>query len=128
MKRKAAHKYRAGLIRRARDLRQSGSPVEKIFWRALRSHPDQEKFRFRYQHPIFQYVVDFISLSAKLVVEVDGSSHDATFAQDVVRQKHLEDLGYQVLRVSNSDVLGDVSSVAAWVYEQAKLRLVELQK
>jgi len=67
--------------------------------------------KFRRQHPVEPYVVDFLCASAKLVIELDGESHDGRLRYDDRRTQHLEDLGFQVLRVTNDDVLTNLDGV-----------------
>jgi very-short-patch-repair endonuclease len=78
-------------------------------WRLLRENFASE--RFRRQVPLRQYIADFASHSAKLVVEIDGGEHDE--ARDAVRTKVIEREGYQMLRFWNNDVLGNPSGVLA---------------
>jgi len=61
-------------VDRARELRRNETAAEKRIWSRLRAHRFQG-FKFRRQHPIGRYVVDFVSLGAHLVIEVDGDSH-----------------------------------------------------
>jgi very-short-patch-repair endonuclease len=81
--------------------------------------------RVRRQHPIGPYVVDFCVPSARLVVEVDGRSHDGRGAYDARRQRHLEEAGWQVLRVSNDDVLTDLDGVIDAVERAIAYRAIE---
>ncbi len=67
--------------------------------------------KFRRQHPIEPYVVDFLCASAKLVIELDGESHDGRDQYDNRRTQHLKDLGFRVLRVTNDDVLTNLDGV-----------------
>ena len=67
--------------------------------------------KFRRQHPIGPYSADFGCVSKRLVVELDGDYHDQVCEADLKRQKHLENLGWQVIRFSNDDVLQDVEAV-----------------
>ena len=119
----AKHKNSEGIVKRAKGLRQSGSMTERILWKALREHPEQKEIKFRFQHPLSRYVVDFACLSAKLVVEIDGLSHDGTDKQDTVRQAFIEGLGYRVIRFSNDDVLRGVEDVAETMRHEARERL-----
>ena len=57
------------------------------------------------------YVVDYLCASAKLVIELDGESHDGRGTYDERRTQHLEDLGFRVLRVTNDDVLTNLDGV-----------------
>lgn len=68
--------------------------------------------RFRRQIPVGPYCVDFICSSAKLVVELDGRSHEGRRKHDAKRTEYLNGQGLRVFRVTNDDVLDDVESVA----------------
>ena len=98
------------MIHRARDLRQTSTPPEQLLWIALRNG-QIGGLKFRRQHPIGAYVVDFYCHAAALVVEVDGMSHDDKMQQDARKTKHLEQQGLQVLRVTNEDVMRDLDAV-----------------
>jgi ATP-dependent DNA helicase RecQ len=80
------------MIGRARGLRQTNTPPEQLLWLALRNGQIGGA-KFRRQHPIGPYVVDFFCQSAKLVVEVDGVSHDDKAVQDAAKSRHLETQG-----------------------------------
>ncbi len=98
------------MIDRARDLRQTETPPEQLLWLALRNG-QIGGLKFRRQHPIGPYVVDFYCHGARLVVEVDGMSHDDKIVQDVAKTKHIETQGLRVLRVMNEDVMRDLDAV-----------------
>ena len=100
------------MIRRARDLRQTDTPPEDLLWLALRNG-QIGGMKFRRQHPVGSYVVDFYCHAAKLVVEVDGMSHDDKLSQDAQRTKHIEGQGLRVLRVTNEDVMHDLDAVVS---------------
>ena len=102
---------RQHMIRRARQLRRDQTHPERVLWYALRSRR-LESFKFRRQRPMGRYVVDFVCLEHKLIIELDGDSHDQfNYNHDIDRQAWLESQGYRVLRVSNDDVLNDMESV-----------------
>jgi very-short-patch-repair endonuclease len=71
--------------------------------------------KFRRQHPVGNFIVDFISLEAKLVVEIDGGQHDrdADRLADAQRTQYLEECGYKVLRFWNDEVLDNSDGVLA---------------
>jgi very-short-patch-repair endonuclease len=96
---------------RARELRANATSPERILWGMLRDR----RFagvKFRRQHPIGPYVVDFYCPSHGLVVELDGMSHDDRGISDHERQQYLENVArVRVFRVSNDDILGDRESV-----------------
>lgn len=68
-------------------------------------------FRFRRQRPIGPYIVDFVCLSARLVIEVDGGQHADDVAWDTARTRWLESQGYRVIRFWNNEVLGNPDGV-----------------
>jgi very-short-patch-repair endonuclease len=98
--------------KRARALRTNSTKAEQIIWRAVRAHR-LLGVGFRRQTPIGQYIVDFVSHSAKLVIEVDGGQHfdDAYEARDARRDKFLRSRGFRVLRFSNYDVMTNLEGV-----------------
>jgi very-short-patch-repair endonuclease len=98
------------MIRRARDLRQTGTTPEQLLWLALRNG-QIGGLKFRRQHPIGPCVVDFYCHSAGLVIEVDGMSHEDKIQRDVQRMKLIEAQGFRILRVTNEDVMRDLDAV-----------------
>ncbi|KPL67083.1 hypothetical protein SZ64_02605 [Erythrobacter sp. SG61-1L] len=107
------------VVYRARKLRREMTLPERMLWLALRVRP--EGLRFRRQHPIGPYVVDFCCLSARLVVEVDGKAHDVGCApeNDRGRDEFLQENGFRVLRVSAQRVLADVGGTAEAIVARA---------
>ena len=94
----------------AKALRGELTPAERAVWAALRGRR-LGGLRFRCQHPIGPFVLDFCCPAAKLVVEVDGAVHDNQQEQDAVRTEHLEQYGYRVIRFTNDQVLSDLDTV-----------------
>ena len=99
------------MIDRARDLRRANLSPEQLLWTALRNE-QIGGLKFRRQHPIGPYVVDFYCHGEHLVVEVDGFSHDEKAPEDAERTKFLEGRGLRVLRVTNDDVMSNLDGVA----------------
>ena len=95
---------------RARRLRRDATDAEAAMWRLLRAS-QLAGAKFRRQRPIGPYIVDFICLKLDLIIEVDGVSHDARLDADARRERHLAEMGYEVLRFTNSDVLWDMDAV-----------------
>ena len=93
----------------ARRLRRAMTDAERALWRHLRMRQIAGA-RFRRQHPIGPYVVDFVCLAHRLVIEVDGGQH-ADSMSDAARDAFLRTHGYQVLRFWNHDVLGNPEGV-----------------
>ena len=90
-------------------LRMRGEPTaaEIVLWEALRDK--KLGVRFRRQHAIDRFIVDFVCLPAKLIVELDGGSHDGLEGRDQERDAILKSAGFRVLRFPNEQVLKDVS-------------------
>ena len=87
-------------LRRAKRLRRGMSDEERVLWMLLRDRRFAD-FKFRRQVPLGDYVVDFVCLSAKLVVELDGSQHAELeqVAFDAQRAVYLEQAGFRVVRI-----------------------------
>jgi very-short-patch-repair endonuclease len=90
---------------RARALRASQTSAEAKLWQALRNRR-LARWKFRRQHPIDRYIVDFVTLDGKLIVEVDGVTHSepSEIQRDKTRSAVLEACGFFIVRVSNTDV------------------------
>jgi len=103
----------AGLTKRARELRAAGTNAEALLWEVLRNRGIGGA-KFRRQHQIGDYLVDFFSPEHRVVVEVDGGVHEnsAVKAKDISRQKWLEGQGFTVLRFTNEQVFGNIEHVA----------------
>jgi very-short-patch-repair endonuclease len=95
--------------RRARALRRDATEAERILWDALRSR--QARFKFRRQHPIPPFTVDFACVEARLVVEVDGGQHGG--AEDMARDALLTARGWVVRRYWNNEVIEGLEGVLA---------------
>ena len=100
-------------LERARELRSGSTDAERKLWSVLRGG-NIDGLKFRRQHSIPPYTVDFCCLSADLVVEVDGSQHSEE--SDCARTRFLESKGFTVLRFWDNDVLLKTDSVleAIW--------------
>ena len=100
----------------ARELRQNPTPAERILWEKLR-HNRLSSLQFRRQQVIDHYIVDFYCHSKALVVEVDGDIHDLQQEYDKERENYLLARGFYILRVSNDEVLGNLSGVLMKIVE-----------
>jgi very-short-patch-repair endonuclease len=98
--------------RLARKLRSGQTSAEARLWRGLLNR-QLEHWKFRRQQPVEGYIVDFVSLDAKLIVEVDGATHSTAteIARDAARTRVLETSGFFVIRVTNREVYDDLDSV-----------------
>lgn len=97
---------------RAKQLRRTMTPAETLLWRHLKANRT-DGLSFRRQAPFGRYIVDFVCLSAKLIVELDGYSHDFGVQQkdDKVRDAFFVAEGFRVLRFSNHDVTSNLEGV-----------------
>ena len=105
---KTAHPFNYELLKEmAKENRKHATQAEAALWEALRGSNLGEKFRR--QHIIGDFIVDFVSLSVKLVIEVDGGYHNDSEQKkaDELRTEFLEKAGFKVLRFTNEQVLQD---------------------
>jgi very-short-patch-repair endonuclease len=91
------------MLARARALRSNPTLAERRFWGMVRM--DRLGVRFRRQHRIGDYIVDFVCFDWRLIVELDGGQHAGQTAYDERRTVWLEQQGFQVMRFWNADVL-----------------------
>ncbi len=94
------------------DLRNNLTPAEAVLWTALKNKNLLGR-KFRRQHSIGNYIVDFYCPSEKLVIELDGADHFTPEGEDydIKRDKYLKSLGLNVLRIENEDVFENLSGV-----------------
>ena len=100
------------IIRRVRLLRKSMTFAESLLWMCLKKKQIQG-IRFRRQHPIRNFIVDFYCHSANLVIEIDGGVHqeEEQKERDENRTVDLKNLGLTIIRFSNSEVISDLDKV-----------------
>jgi very-short-patch-repair endonuclease len=94
----------------AQRLRKQMTPAEACLWQALRNY-QLEGLKFRRQHPLAGFVLDFYCPALRLVIEVDGEIHQQQHEADTARTEKLQHLGCTVLRFSNDDVLANLNTV-----------------
>ena len=94
----------------ARSLRRNQTEAEKVLWRQLRAK-QMLGYKFRRQFPIAPYIVDFVCLDLKLIIELDGSQHVEQAAADLTRTVFLNQCGFEVVRFWNNDVFEDFNGV-----------------
>jgi very-short-patch-repair endonuclease len=97
-----------GSPQRARRLRKNATDAEKVFWNSVRNQ--QMGTKFRRQWPIAGFVVDFVCLDRKLIVEIDGGQHLDNI-RDERRTVVLNELGFRVVRYWNHEVLANIAGV-----------------
>ena len=109
--------YNKNLKKHARELRKNMTDAERRLWSKIRRKQLKENQFYR-QKNIGDYIVDFYCPAAKLIVEIDGGQHYAeeNIVKDEARDKFLSDLGFRVLRFSNSDVFKNIEGVVTDIY------------
>jgi len=103
----------------ARALRQKQTDTERLIWGQLRSRRFL-KVKFRRQFPIGPYIVDFCSLTSKLIVELDGGQHGLNRLKDGKRTKYLEAEGFHVIRFWNHDVFKNLDVVLEQIQQKVQ--------
>jgi len=118
MKGQSNHSIIDSKIQRA--LRNAMTDAEIRLWQRLRGR-QVAGCKFRRQHPFLDYVLDFVCLEKRLVVDVDGGQHLES-ARDRVRDARLQESGFQVLRFWNNQVLQEMDAVveAIWTALQGE--------
>lgn len=102
----------------ARRLRRNMTPAEKKLWQALKGK-QLDGLKFRAQHPVGPFILDFYCPTCKLVVELDGSVHEGQANYDDARTQHLHHYNYRVIRFCNEEVLQNLPSVLKRILEAA---------
>ncbi|HEY0735688.1 MAG TPA: endonuclease domain-containing protein [Herpetosiphonaceae bacterium] len=95
---------------RASQFRQGQTQAEDVLWGRLRNR-QIGNFKFRRQHTIHGFIVDFCCLEKFLVIEIDGPIHQQQIEYDAQRSEILQRLGYQVIRYTNVQVMQNVETV-----------------
>lgn len=94
----------------AKQLRKQATDAENLLWKHLRRR-QIEGFKFRRQQPIGNYIVDFVCLATKIVIEIDGGQHAVYEESDKTREAWLRANGFRVLRFWNSELFENLEGV-----------------
>jgi very-short-patch-repair endonuclease len=109
---------------RAIQLRRNTTQPEQILWSIL-SRRQLGGLKFRRQHPIEPYIIDFYCPRVNLAIELDGESHEGRQAYDADRERFLRNLGLRIIRVTNDDVLNNLDGVAELILREATRQPLE---
>jgi very-short-patch-repair endonuclease len=104
------------IIAAARRLRQNLTPAEQKLWQALKNR-QLGGLRFRCQHPVSSFILDFYCPESHLAIELDGEIHEHQHEYDNERTAKLSRLGYRVLRFRNEAVMTDFENVLCQILE-----------
>jgi very-short-patch-repair endonuclease len=116
------HTQVTGTLReRAKQLRRTMTRAETLLWRHLKAHR-LARLSFRRQAPIGNYIADFVAHSCKLIVKVDGESHDfeERLRYDERRDRWFASRSYRVLRFTNDDVMQNLEGVLSSILQAAE--------
>ena len=105
-----------------KNRKQQTTEAEQILWEQLRTK--KLSFKFRRQHIVDEFIVDFICIEKRLIIEVDGKYHNTKEQQeaDELRTEILNTLGFKVIRFTNEEVIGDIDKVLKHISEELKHR------
>ncbi|MGR9107054.1 MAG: BREX-2 system adenine-specific DNA-methyltransferase PglX, partial [Gammaproteobacteria bacterium] len=106
----------AVLLAHARELRASQTDAESLLWRLFRDRRFGG-YKFRRQHPVSPYIVDFYCHEKRLAIELDGSQHLELAPKDALRSQALEKQGIRVLRFWNNQVLAETEAVLGVIWD-----------
>ena len=103
---------------RRQELRNNATPAEKLLWNVLQ-HSNLGGYKFRRQHSVGPYILDFYCPAAKLAVELDGDSHFTDEAMEYDRQRtdYLNGLNIRVIRFLNTEVYNNLQEVCEKILE-----------
>jgi len=102
--------------KRQRTLRKNMTDAERALWQALRGR-QVLGLKFRRQHPFGDYILDFVCLEHKLIIEVDGGQHSEQADYDERRTRELQKAGFRVLRFWNNEVLQNLEGVKEKIWQ-----------
>ena len=112
-----SHNYNQFSQFKAKDLRQNSTDAEMKLWQILRNN-QIHGLHFKRQKPIGKYIVDFVCLTKKIIIELDGGQHNEqnNIKYDEERTKYLSSLGFSVLRIWNNEIIENFEGTKEYLY------------
>jgi len=119
--------YNRHLQSYAKENKQNMTKAEACLWKYALSKRQMSGYAFRRQRPVLNYIVDFICLKLKLVIEVDGYTHQLreNEIKDAKRQREIEFMGFTVLFFKDEEVLNNMNQVRTAIQKQIEFILEE---
>lgn len=111
--------YNQKLKPRARELRKNQTHAEELLWKRIKGK-QVNGYQFLRQRPVANFIVDFLCLKLRLVIEIDGPIHIQNKGVDTFRQEQLELLGFMILRFSNEEIEENIDSVVEVISKYTK--------
>ncbi len=93
---------------------------ERLLWNALCELKKEAGLKFRRQQPLHPYIADFACMAVRLVIELDGPSHDSRQIYDAKREDDLNKMGWAILRFTNEDVRANLEGVVSMILGKAR--------
>lgn len=119
--------YNKKLKHLSRDLRTHGTQGEATLWSDVLRAKKFYGLQFNRQFAIENYIVDFICRKLKLIIEVDGGSHQQKSEGDEIRDKRLNELGFKIIRVGEGEVLNDIHNVIRTIEADLPEEILNIQ-
>jgi very-short-patch-repair endonuclease len=98
------------IIELARKMRNNLTPSEKIVWNEIKEKKISG-YKFRKQHPVYRYILDFYCHEKKLAIEIDGDSHKERKDYDEYRDSYVRSIGIETLRFTNEEIENNIANV-----------------
>ncbi|MDP4010723.1 MAG: DUF559 domain-containing protein [Candidatus Roizmanbacteria bacterium] len=115
--------YNSELKKLAKEMRNNSTISEVLLWKCLK-RKKVKGFSFLRQKPLLDYIVDFYCPELNLVLEVDGSVHEFTVHEDLIRQQKLQNYGVKFIRFSDRNIRqnpdGAILMIERWMEENVK--------
>ena len=114
------------LLKFRRNLRRKETNAENIFWQQVRNGK-LNGFKFKRQHSIGNYIVDFYCASEMLIVELDGGVHNSKDQKekDRLRDENLIAINFKILRFKNQEILTDINKVKQQIIKSLTSSIVK---
>ena len=119
--------YNKHLQSYANRLRKEMTKAEACLWKYILRAGQLKGFQFRRQWPVLNYITDFMCMELKLIIEVDGITHQwkETIEKDKIRQKALESVGFTLLRFNDEEVLNNIQAVFNYLEDWIEKKLIK---
>jgi very-short-patch-repair endonuclease len=121
MPKETRHHNKPNILRNARELHRPLTMTESKLWQRLRNN-SLSGYKFRRQTPMGSYILDFCCFSTKLIIEIDGASHDERLEYDEQRTKWLNEQGFKVIRFTNQAILQNLEGVLETILTECEKR------
>jgi very-short-patch-repair endonuclease len=105
----------------ARQLRAAMTNAERRLWHSLRVR-QIDGHKFRRQYPLGRYIVDFVCLERRLIVEVDGGQHSERHVEDAIRSQWLRNKGFCVIRFWNNEIMNNLEGVTTMIRQALQMK------